>query len=89
MLAFISTLSGTTMVVDIHIMPQSAVYMTNFFNRDSSVGYFFSRIIKYNKHPHYAYRMKLQEVKTMYSPIDKGSVNSPCPTLFIAATLNE
>ena len=30
---FISDLSGATMVVDTHIVPQTAVHATDFFNR--------------------------------------------------------
>ena len=50
MRVFISDLSGVTMVVDAHIMPQTALHATNLFNRDGSIGYFILKIAKYNRH---------------------------------------
>ena len=50
MCVFISDLSGIIMVVDTHIVPQTAVHLTNFFNRDRSMAYFTSRTSKYRKH---------------------------------------
>ena len=50
MRGFIRDLPGTTMVVNTHIVPQTAVNLTNFFDRDGSISYFTSRIVKNSKH---------------------------------------
>ena len=51
MCVFVVDLSGTcVMVVDTHTMTQTAVHLTKFFNRDSSIAYFTSRTAKYSKH---------------------------------------